>query len=392
MACLSLAVKAQSPSSANTDSVRTDAFLEQLLKQHTSFFGNVLANRDTFNVQIIYTKIDRGANGIAGLKHYYFNVNPARYFCPSTTVKLPLAMLTLQKLSDMKQQGVDKNSTMLTGKEYSGQTAVYNDPTTFNGKPNIGQYIKKMLIVSDEDACNRLYEFLGQQYIRQQLHEKGYGRARIVERIGHDLSDEENSHTNPVRFLAPGNKLLYEQPLQFGATAVSVDKDSLANTNTIVLDDLHDMLISLVFPNKVTSSRRFLISDDDRKYLLKYMSQLPTETSNPPYIDEPQIYFPAYSKFVLFGAGKDSIPPAIRVFNISGESEGSVTDIAYITDFDKKIEFFLSVTIDCGEDKYETMSLPFMQHLGKVMYEYELTREKKIGPGLDELKFDYDVK
>jgi hypothetical protein len=35
----------------------------------------------------------------------------------------------------------------------------------------------------------------------------------------------------------------------------------------------------------------------------------------------------------------------IRIFNKSGEAYGQLTDIAYIIDLDKKIEFFLSATI-----------------------------------------------
>lgn len=377
-------------SAQNTDSTRTDVFLEDMLKQHLQYFDSIFVNRKKYNVQIIYTKIDRGANGIAGLKHYYFNVNSQRYFSPASSVKLPVAILSLQKLSELKQYGIDKNTTMLTEKAYSGQTAAYNDPTTTNGKPNLAQYLKRMLVTGDEEACNRLYEFLGQQYINQQLLARGYTRAQINERIGVDLTEDENRHTNPLRFLAPGNKSLYEQAAQFNAAAFASTNDSLANKNRLVLDDIHSMLVSLIFPNKVTSSQRFAISDDDRKYILKYMSQLPTESSNPPYIDEPEVYYPAHNKFLLYGSGKDSIPHNTRIFNTAGQCAGSVVDAAYVVDFDKKMEFFLSAVIDCGEDEYETLALPFMKHLGEVIYEYEVKREKKIVPDLSDVKMDYD--
>jgi hypothetical protein len=48
---------------------------------------------------------------------------------------------------------------MITDHVQSGQTPVYNDPTTPDGKPTIEHYIKKILMVSDNDAYNRLYEF-----------------------------------------------------------------------------------------------------------------------------------------------------------------------------------------------------------------------------------------
>lgn len=368
------------------DSTRTDAFLEELMKQGPRSFDSILAKRQDLNVQVIYTKIDRGANGIAGLKQYYFNVNPAQYFNPVLAVKLPLAILTMQKLAALKTNGVDKNTTMLTEKAYSGQTAVLNDPTASNGKPSIAQYLKRMLLVNDAEAAGRLYELLGQQYINQQLKERGYAAAQIAERPGTVLSEDENRHTNPVKFYAPGNKLIYEQAAGFNTSPFIGHKSK----SRFILEDLHTILISLVFPNKVTSSQRFTISDEDRMYILKYLSQWPTESSNPPYVDEPGKYYPAYSKYLLYGSGKDTVAGNVRIFNAAGQKEGTMVDIAYIVDFDKKIEFFLSAVINCDEAGYESMALPFMKHLGELIYEYEVKREKKIVPDLGELKMEYD--
>jgi Beta-lactamase enzyme family len=381
---------AQNPKAPQADTARTDVFLEALLKQYPQYFDSILSKKQALNVQVIYTQIDRGANGIAGLKHYYFNVNPAVYFDPAASVKLPLALLTMQKLAALGLNGVDRNSTMLTEKAYSGQTAVLNDHTTTNGKPTIAQYLKRMLLVSDAEAANRLYELLGQQQINQQLKEKGYAAAQITERLGADLTEDENRHTNPVKFYAPGNKLIYEQAAGFNTAPFNLLSGDVKTRSRLSLEDLHTMMISLVFPNKVTAAQRFPLSDEDRKYILKYMSQWPAESSNPPYIDEPGIYHPAFSKYLLVGLGKDSISPLIRIFNAAGEADGSFVDIAYIADFDNKTEFFLSAVMDAGQDESEMTGLTFMNHLGKVIYEYELKREKKIVPDLSELKFEYD--
>jgi len=376
---------------AAADSTRTDVFLEELLKQPGWHFDSLLAKRQDITIQLIYTKIDRGANGIAGLKHYYFNVNPARYFNPTAAVKLPLAILTMQKLAALRPYGVDKNTTMLTEKAYSSQTAVLNDPTTSNGKPSIAQYLKRMLLVNDAEAADRLYELLGQQYINQQLKEKGYAGAQITERLGDaGLTEDENRHTNPVKFYAPGNRLIHEQAAQFNTVTLPASTDSLISRSRFTLEQLHSILVSLVFPNKVTSAQRFSMSDDDRMYVLKYMSQWPSESVNPPYVDEPEIYYPAFNKYLLLGSGRDSMPAGIRIFNAGAHTGHSIMDIAYIVDFDKKTEFFLSAVVDAGEDDYETLCLPFMKHAGKAIYEYELNREKKVVPDLGEVKYEYD--
>jgi hypothetical protein len=398
-----------------TDSSKTDSMLVQLLQQYPQYFNTVLKNTQQWNVQFIYTQIDKGVNGIPALKNYFFNVNPAQYFYPASTVKLPICLLALQRLNELKQQGIDRNTTMITEANEDGQTAVYNDPTTPDGRPSIAQYIKKILLVSDNDAFNRLYEFLGRKYINEQLHQKGYDDAQILHRLSIPLSLQQNRATNPINFLGPDKKIIYRQPVQYDSSIYEQRNDSIgegyykgdslikmpmnfSEKNRISLQDLHNILLSLVFPEKVMASQRFNITEDDRNFILKYMSELPTESNYPPYAADTANYWPAYCKFLLFGSDKGAIPKNIRVFNKVGDAYGQLTDVAYIVDFDKKIEFFLSAIIYCNNDgilnddkyDYDNIGLPFMKHLGEVLYKYELKRTKKIVPDLSSLLFNYD--
>lgn len=399
------------------DDSKTDPFMEGLLKKYPVLFDSILNNRKDLNVQIIYTQVDRGANGLAALTNHYFNVNPSHYFYPASTVKLPVSLLALQRLNELKEKGIDKNTTLITEAGYSGQTAVYNDPTTPYGRPCIAQYIKKILMVSDNDAYNRLYEFLGPQYINEQLHKKGYTDVQLLHRLQVPLSADENRHSNPVKFLGKNLEVLYQQPVQFDTTRYEPRTDSIGKThyagdklvetpmnfsdkNRISLQDLHTILISLIFPEKVHDYQRFNITEDDRNFLLKYMSQLPTESTYPPYSADTATYYPAYCKFLLYGAQKGKPDSNIRIFNKIGDAYGQVLDVAYIVDFDKKIEFFLSAVIYCNSDgvinddkyDYNTIGYPFMKNLGQVIYDYEAGRKKKILPNLDYLKFEYDKK
>ncbi len=114
---------------------------------------------------------------------------------------------------------------MITGANYSGQTEVINDPTTPDGKPTISNYIKKIFLVSDNDAFNRLYEFLGQDYINDNLHLRGYKEVQILHRLQISLSEDENRHTNPVSFLNDENKIIYQQPGNFSQTKYTSRKD-----------------------------------------------------------------------------------------------------------------------------------------------------------------------
>ena len=402
------------PVNENIDKdTKTDAFLENLLKQNPQYFDSILKYRKEWNVQIIYTQIDRSSNNTPKLKTYYFNVNPNQYFYPASTVKLPTAILALQKLNELKDKSIDKNTTMITESAYSGQTAVYNDPTTPDGRPTIASYIKKIFLVSDNDAMNRLYEFLGQEYLNDQLHKKGYSNVQILHRLQIALSEDENRHTNPVKFLGENNTILYQQPLTFNKTKYALRNDSLGKSfykgdqlintpmnfsgkNKIALEDLHNILRSIIFPNSVAPAQRFNLTPDDYNFLYKYMSQFPPETTFPPY--DSANYQDAYGKFLLYGAQKGELPKNVRIFNKIGDAYGHMLDVAYVADFDKNIEFFLSAEIYCNKDNimnddkydYETIGYPFMKNLGKVMYDFELNRKRQHTPDLSSFKMIYD--
>jgi hypothetical protein len=395
------------------DGTKTDAFLEDILKQYPQYFDSILAHKKEWNVQIIYTQIDRGRNNLPKLTNYYFNVNPARYFYPASTVKLPTALLALQRLNELKPTGITKNSTMLTEAAYSGQTAVYNDPTTSDGRPTIANYIKKIFLVSDNDAQNRLYEFLGQEYLNDQLHKKGYEEVQILHRLQIAMSEDEYRHTNPVKFLDANNNVLYQQPLVVNQFKYADRSDSLGNAyykgdqlinepmnfskkNRISLESLHNILRSVIFPNPVLPKQRFNLTPEDYKFVYQYMSQFPPETTFPAL--DTATFYDAYGKNLLYGAQRGNVSKNIRIFNKEGDAYGHLLDIAYIVDFDKKIEFFLSAEIYCNTDgimnddkyDYETIGYPFMKNLGKVMYDYEVNRKRVYYPDLSSFKIIYD--
>lgn len=404
--------KNRSAAASATAVSEKDAYLQELLGQYPEWFGNALENSRKWNVQIIYTQVNRRANGRPQLVSHFFNADTA-YFYPASTVKLPVALLALQKLNELKDKGISRNTTMLTEAAYSGQTAVYNDPNTADGRPTIAQYIKKIFLVSDNDAFNRLYEFLGQEYINAELHKKGYTEAEVRHRLAVFLSETENRHTNPVNFYDNAGKIVYSQPLLNNTAVYKERHDSqgkayyasgqlvnapmdFSKKNKLPLQDLHNMLISLVFPNSVAASKRFNLSADDRNFVLRSMSQFPGESLYPHY--DSKNYPDAFSKFIFYGAQKGALPKNIRIFNKVGNAYGQLVDAAYVVDFENKIEFFVSAAITCNTDgilnddkyDYDTIGFPFMKNLGKVLYEQELKRAKKRTPDLSAFMFTYD--
>ena len=230
-------------------------------------FATVMEDPARFRVQIIYTRILRDADSHPTFVSYHFRVNDQEYFYPASTVKLPVAALALEKLKRLNREGLDRNATMLTGSAAAFHSEVSIDETALNGVPSVGQYIRKITLVSDNDAYNRLYEFMGPRAINDSLRERGFAKARIVHRLGNSLTPSENAWTNPIRFVN-GSELVYKQlavrddiqypssPPTLLGTAEVVDgkrvlgPKNFATKNALPLQALHDVVKTITLQLK----------------------------------------------------------------------------------------------------------------------------------------------
>jgi len=388
-------------------------FLENLMRQQPEDFDSVLLNKDKWEVQIIYTQIDRDENNTPSFKSFYFNVDSTRYFYPASTVKLPVALLALEKLNHLQISGFDKFTTMLSDSVYAGQSSAHKDSTSESGLPSIEHYVKKILVVSDNDAYNRLYEFLGQRAVNDKLQQKGY-YVKILHRLERPLSPDQNRHTEAIQFVK-GDSIIYQQPMLVNTDSIfpysisfkgkaHFKNDSLIQKpfdfsykNFYPLTTQQKVLRALLFPESVASNNRFDISAEERHFVLKYMSQLPTETSYPAYKSD-TAYFDAYCKFLMFGESREKIPASIRIFNKVGDAYGYMLDNAYIIDTEHDIEFMLTAVINTNVDEiyndgiyeYSTIGYPFMRNIGRAIYDYEVSRPRKNKADLSAFKFIYD--
>ena len=133
---------------------KTDKLLLNLLRKSPELFGAITKNPAAYDVQILYTRIDRDAQNRPTFKTYRYRVDKNRYFYPASTVKLPAVLLSLEKLNELKAAGrlINRATTMLTDSADAGQTTVRRDTTAANGQPSVEHYAKKILLVSDNDA------------------------------------------------------------------------------------------------------------------------------------------------------------------------------------------------------------------------------------------------
>ncbi|WP_373520051.1 serine hydrolase [Aquiflexum sp.] len=373
----------------------------------------VLQSPDSFQVQILYTQINRNVNNEPSFRDFDFRLDNDKYFYPASTVKLPVAILALEWLGEQNLKGLTAQSVMLSDSVRPSQLPAYYDSTAINLMPSIAHYIRKILLVSDNDAYNRLYELLGQDYINSKMKEKGMNHSVINHRLSMPMSEEENRYFNPISFLDESGEIILEIPERktdkiysnldhpkIGKAYYSkgeLIEESMDFTfkNKFALSDLHGVVKRIVFPETFAPNERFNISEEDRKFILQYMSMLPGESDYPKY--ELPEYYDSYSKFFKFGTDKSPIPAHFRIFNKTGNAYGHLLDGSYFVDFENGVEFFVTAVIYSNSNEtlnddtyeYEEIAFPFFAELGEYLYQLELKREKERKPVLSELKMDY---
>ena len=337
----------------------------------------VMDSLSQYEVQIRYTQIDRKKDSIL-FTDYDFQVDANAYFYPASSVKFPTAVLALQKLNGF--DSLDKDTRFYV----EGDSV----ETTF------AKTISEIFAVSDNDANNRLVEFLGQDAINSGLKEKGVQPVRIAHRLGNHSEDLATKplviyQNDSTTTLISGS--FNSDPERLELTGIKkgssyYEDDSLIKEpfdfslkNYYPVQAQVELLKRIIFPEKFSEGERFDLSENQRDIVLTAMHTVPRKVGY-----DADKYYDGYCKFFMFGDTKKNIPENIRIYNKVGFAYGTLTDCAYITDTQNEVEFMLTATILVNKNgifnddtyEYDEIGIPFLAELGRQLYNYEMNREK----------------
>ena len=331
----------------------------------------VMDTLEQHEVQIRFTQIKREGDSVA-FKNHDFQLAKNQYFYPASTVKFPIAVLTLEKLNEI-------DSLSMHTRFYVEGDSV---ETTFADE------ITKIFAVSDNQSYNRLFEFLGQNKIHQKLQERGLETIRISHRLASDNANDVTTQpliiylndsttaTLSGSINTPPKPLILEK-IEKG-TGYLKDDEFIAEPfdfslkNYYPIEAQHEVLKRIIFPESYPSDSQFNLSDAQRQFILKAMHTLPKVQG---YNEEE--YYDSYVKFFMYGDTKEPIPEHIKIYNKVGYAYGTLTDCAYIIDEENGIEFLISATILVNKDgvfnddayEYEEIGIPFLAALGREVYQ-----------------------
>ena len=331
-----------------------------------------------YAVQIKFSQIER-SNGEISFKDYEYQVDSNTYFYPASTVKFPIALLALSKLNTI--ENMDRN------------TRFYVEGDTV--ETTIRREIEKIFAVSDNQANNRLFEFLGQDYINQELQKILDGPVRISHRLSTPNSDEITSKplivylNDSTTHMLSGSINTSAEPLRMEAIEKGVgyyEEDSLmlgsfdfSLKNYYPIDTQHEFLKKVMFSNHFPDDEKLKLTEEQLTFVHNAMHTVPKKMG----YDE-TTYYDGYCKFFMYGDTKKEIPKHIKIYNKVGDAYGTLTDCAYVHDTKNDIEFLLTATVMVNKNKifndntyeYDEIGFPFLAELGREIYANELARKK----------------
>ncbi len=326
---------------------------------------------EKYEVQILFSEVIEKEDTII-FEDYDFQVDDSTYFYPASTVKFPIALLALEKMGEYPK--INRNITF----------SIKGDSlrTTF------AKDIRAIFAVSDNDAYTRLFEYLGQDYISEQLKSKG-----IVSRVSHRFSGDDpyNITSKPLCFYGKDSLIFESQStsnntikhLEFNTIKKGIgfiQSDSLVDKpmdfslkNYLPIRSLHNMMKQFIFPELFPKDKRFNLPEDDRLFLLNAMKLLPKDAG---YTSDH--YYDSYVKFLVFGDSKEDIPEHITIYNKVGLAYGYLTDCAFITNHKTNKKYIITATIHVNHNQiyndgiyeYDTVGIPFLAELGRQLIHF----------------------
>lgn len=354
----------------------------------------VAADAEAHRLQIVLGLVEEGPGGRPVLVQHGLRLD-AEYFYPASTVKLFAAVAALERLAELRRETglpLDLDTPLVVHPLFADEELEDTDPSNLaGGRITVRHELRKLFLVSDNRAFNRLYELVGQDRLAASLARAGLDRARIVHRLDEARSEEENRrfpridlvgagfvHTLPPRQSpplppAPPVPGLTAGHAHFAGGELVPEPFDFSGKNRFPLAELQRGLCMVLRPDVDCGGPGFALSPADREVLREAMRQLPRESPNPLY--DPAEVPDAYVKFVLPGLRRVIPADRLEVYDKTGQAYGFTTENAWIVDRATGRGFFLAATLYTNadgvlnDDRYEYVEVaePFLADFGEAV-------------------------
>lgn len=375
------------PPAVDTGDPLLDRVLGPLAERHPAVLADPAGRR--FQL-LIGVPVER--DGATVLERHGFRVD-AEYFYPASSIKTAAAVAALELLEELQDRGVpaDETTPLVFHPLFEDEVLEDRDPSNLDGGTiTVGHELRKLFLVSDNRAFNRLFELAGRRAVNEALWRAGLASARVRHRLDEPRSAEDNRRSPRVDLLLPGGGVFTleerrdeelppnDQPGLAAGRAhlrdgVRIEEPfDFTFKNRISLADLQDLGVLLLRPDLLPDRPRFRIAEPRLALLRRAMAELPRESANPVY---PASEFPDhFTKFLLPGLRRAVPPVRLRVAGKTGRAYGFTVENSHAVDTATGRSFFLTAvlytnpnqTLNDDEYAYEELADSFFADLGEA--------------------------
>ena len=349
------------------------------------FLKEIIKEKEDYEIQVLLTKIDQ-YNSQVDFQEYKYQLDDYKYFYPASTIKLPIVVLALKKINELRSKGSEitlKSKIILNYKDDYSELLIRDSITSFQN------LIADVFLVSDNSASNILIDFIGYNYFNEEMKNAGFDKTYLNHKFNPDpyvnstwqISDLDN---NLISSLNDNQKIIKANDKTIGLEKgekryfkgeILDESLNFSEKNRSSITDMHNLIKYIFYPEIFDSTNAFNLNVEDYDFLRYWMSRFTYEDIGEKFIGDEK-FFETYNKFFIHGDEQSLSNEQIRVYNKIGQAYGTSIDNGLIKNYQDNIEFILTATIYTNKNKvindnlyeYDDIAVPFLAKLSRSIY------------------------
>ena len=349
------------------------------------FLKEIIKEKEDYEIQILLTKIDQ-YNSKFDFQEYKYQLDDNKYFYPASTIKLPIVVLTLKKINELRSKGSEitlKSKITLNYKDDYSELVIRDSITSFQN------LIADVFLVSDNSASNILIDFIGYNYFNHEMENAGFDKTYLNHKFNPDpyvnytwqISDLDNNIISSIndnqKIIKADEKTngLEKGERRYFKGEILDESLNFSEKNRSSITDMHNLIKYIFYPEIFDSINTFNLNVEDYDFLRYWMSRFTYEDIGEKFIED-ENFFETYNKFFIHGDEQSVSNEQIRVYNKIGQAYGTSIDNGLIKNYQDNVEFILTATIYTNKNKvindnlyeYDDLAVPFLAKLSRAIY------------------------
>ena len=357
----------------------------ELVLKSDPYLKEIIKDKEDYEIQVMLTKVNHDNTKI-DFQNYKYQHDENQYFYPASTIKLPIVVLTLKKINELRSKGSDitlKSKIILNNVDNYSNFKLQDSITSFQN------LIADIFLVSDNSASNILIDFIGYNYFNDEMQNAGFDRTYLNHKFNPDpyvnstwqISDLDNNIISSIndnqKIIKADDKIngLDKGERRYFNGEILDESLNFSEKNRFSITDMHNLIKYIFYPEIFDKANTFNLNVEDYDFIRYWISRFTYEDIGEKFIGD-ENFFETYNKFFIHGDEQSVSNEQIRVYNKIGQAYGTSIDNGLIKNYQNNVEFILTSTIYTNKNKvindnlyeYDDIAEPFLAKLSRAIY------------------------